>query len=106
MVEQPRFYDIKKAITQGVQNMKKWYYKVDNTLAAYFICLGVLPKPWTYLVLLLSEAIAVLDPNVKNVYCCHCWKLDQYAAGMARLEEVVCQLPWYFTMMIMICASC
>ena len=45
MVEQPRFYDIKKAITQGVQNMKKWYYKVDNTLAAYFICLGVLPKP-------------------------------------------------------------
>jgi len=42
MVEQPRFCNVKDAITQGTQNLKKWYCKVDNTLAAYFICLGVL----------------------------------------------------------------
>ena len=40
MAKQPRFHDVKDAITHGVQNMKKWYRKVDNTSSAYFICLG------------------------------------------------------------------
>jgi hypothetical protein len=40
MVEQPRFRDVKDAITEGVLNLKKWYRKVDNTSSAYFICLG------------------------------------------------------------------
>ncbi|KAH9972369.1 hypothetical protein BJV77DRAFT_1074894 [Russula vinacea] len=67
MAKQPRFHDVKDAITHGVQNMKKWYRKVDNTSSAYFIC---------------------LDPNIKDLYCCHCWEPDQYAAGMTKLEEV------------------
>ena len=40
MAKQPRFHDVKDVITHGVQNMKKWYRKVDNTSSAYFICLG------------------------------------------------------------------
>ena len=39
MAKQPRFHDVKDVITHGVQNMKKWYRKVDNTSSAYFICL-------------------------------------------------------------------
>jgi hypothetical protein len=40
MVDQPRFRDVKDAIIEGVQSLKKWYHKVDNTSAAYFICLS------------------------------------------------------------------
>jgi hypothetical protein len=40
MIDQPRFRDVKEAIVDGVQNLKKWYHKVDQTSAAYFICLG------------------------------------------------------------------
>ena len=42
MVGQPRYRDVKKAITEGIQSLTKWYRKVDNTSAAYFICLGML----------------------------------------------------------------
>jgi hypothetical protein len=40
MVEQPRYRDVKEAITEGIQSLKKWYRKVDDTSAEYFICLG------------------------------------------------------------------
>jgi hypothetical protein len=43
MVGQPRYRDVKEAITEGIQSFKKWYRKVDHTSAAYFICLGTLP---------------------------------------------------------------
>ena len=33
--------------------------------------------------------LVVLDPNVKDLYCRHQWEPEQYAAGMAKLEEVV-----------------
>jgi hypothetical protein len=42
MVEQPRYHDVREAITEGIQSLKKWYQKVDHTSAAYFICLGML----------------------------------------------------------------
>jgi len=69
MASQPRFRDVREAITEGVQNFKKWYQKVDETSDAYFICL-------------------VLDPNVKDLYCRRRWEPEQYQAGMKRLEEV------------------
>ncbi|TFK39059.1 hypothetical protein BDQ12DRAFT_665820 [Crucibulum laeve] len=68
MTEQPQYCDIKDAITAGIKSLKKWYWKVDHTSDAYFICL-------------------VLDPNVKDLYCHHCWELSQYEAGMRQLEE-------------------
>jgi hypothetical protein len=40
MASQPRFRDVREAITEGVQNFKKWYQKVDETSDAYFICIG------------------------------------------------------------------
>lgn len=40
MAGQPTFRDVKDAIVEGIQNLKKWYHKVDNTSATYFICLG------------------------------------------------------------------
>ena len=41
MVKQPRYRDVREAINEGIQSLKKWYRKVDNTSAAYFICLGM-----------------------------------------------------------------
>jgi hypothetical protein len=43
MVEQHRFRDVKDAIMQGVNNLQKWYQKVDNMSSTYFICLGASP---------------------------------------------------------------
>lgn len=42
MAGQPRYCNVKTAIDEGIQSLKKWYRKVDNTSAAYFICLGML----------------------------------------------------------------
>ena len=41
MAEKPKFREVKDAMTNGVENLKKWYRKVDKTSAAYFICLGM-----------------------------------------------------------------
>jgi len=35
---------------------------------------------------------SVLDPNVKDLYCRHCWETEQFDVGMGRLEEVVCDI--------------
>ena len=39
MAGQPRYCDVKTAIDEGIQSLKKWYCKVDNTSAAYLIAL-------------------------------------------------------------------
>jgi hypothetical protein len=31
MAEQPKYHNVKEAITDRVQNLKKWYCKVDHT---------------------------------------------------------------------------
>lgn len=41
MADQPRFREVKDAIKEGIISFKKWYRKVDDTSAAYFICLGM-----------------------------------------------------------------
>jgi hypothetical protein len=40
MVYQAQFREVKGAIEEGIESLKKWYQRVDGTLAAYFICLG------------------------------------------------------------------
>ena len=37
----------------------------------------------------MSKPDLVLDPNVKDLYCCHRWDKDQYDAGIKCLEGVV-----------------
>ena len=56
MTEQPRYRNVKEAIIKGVQNLKKWYRKVDHTSAAYFICLGA------SLTILITSSISLLCP--------------------------------------------
>lgn len=75
MAEQPRYRNVRDAITNGVESLEKWYRKVDGSSDAYFICL-------------------VLDPNVKDLYCRSRWSADQYDAGMERLKELFDQ---YYT---------
>jgi hypothetical protein len=87
MVDQPRFRDVKEAIAEGIESLKKWYRKVDHTSPAYFICLGASSFP--FLAVLSNSFRAVLDPTIKDLYCRHRWEPEQYAAGMRRLEEVV-----------------
>ena len=40
MATQPQYREVKNAIMEGVRSFQKWYRKVDDTSAAYFICLG------------------------------------------------------------------
>jgi hypothetical protein len=88
MAEQHKFRDVKDAITNGVDNLKKWYRKVDNTLAAYFICLGTCSTLLTKSTCMVLISYEVLDPNVKDLYCRHRWESHQYTAGLRRLEDV------------------
>ncbi|KAG6864101.1 hypothetical protein C0991_012481, partial [Blastosporella zonata] len=69
MASHSQFKDVSTGIKNGIENLKKWYRRVDNTLGAYFICL-------------------VLDPNVKDLYCCHRWEPEQYEAGLDQLGQV------------------
>jgi len=41
MAASPKFMDISSSITAGLENLRKWYGKTDDT-DAYFICLGML----------------------------------------------------------------
>lgn len=41
MAELPRFSEVEHAIQKGLENINKWYRKVNDT-DAYFICLGML----------------------------------------------------------------
>ncbi|KAJ6619220.1 hypothetical protein B0H10DRAFT_1913110 [Mycena sp. CBHHK59/15] len=69
MLTQPRFAEIKQALLDGVQSLKKWFHRTDTTSTAYFICL-------------------VLDPSIKDIYFRSRWADDQYQKGMKALEKV------------------
>ncbi|KAG6806576.1 hypothetical protein H0H92_010774, partial [Tricholoma furcatifolium] len=77
MAAQPRFESVSDPIKNGIENLKKWYRRVENTSSAYFICLD-----------LLTNQIVVLDPNVKDLYCRARWEPEQFELGMERLNEV------------------
>jgi hypothetical protein len=40
MIGQPQYRDVRMALKEGVESLKKWYRRVDGTSSAYFICLG------------------------------------------------------------------
>ena len=89
MVYQAQFREVKGAIEEGIESLKKWYRRVDGTSAAYFICLGKLEIKYILHKKINKVQWLVLDPNVKDLYCRHRWDSEQYEAGMKRLEEVV-----------------
>ncbi|KAF8810842.1 hypothetical protein BYT27DRAFT_7209063 [Phlegmacium glaucopus] len=68
MAQHPKFSEVEGPIYKGIENLDKWYNKVNDT-DAYFICL-------------------FLDPNIKNAYALDKWDAKSYTAGMAQLEKV------------------
>jgi hypothetical protein len=89
MAVQPRFRDVREAITEGANSFIKWYRKVDHTSDAYFICLGKFDQLLTLATHTFMYKSIVLDPNIKHLYCRARWEREQYEAGMKRLEDVV-----------------
>ena len=58
-----QYWNVRGAITKGVQSLKKCYQKVDDTSGAYFICLGVMivrPGPLFFLLYSLSLALRTM----------------------------------------------
>ena len=84
MANHPKFAEVEGPLHKGIENLEKWYHKVNDT-NAYFICLGVLALS----VVLNINRLAVLDPNVKNPYAQDKWDEESYSAGVACLETVV-----------------
>jgi len=39
MAASPKYADLSNSITSGLENIRKWYGKTDDT-DAYFVCLG------------------------------------------------------------------
>ena len=86
MAKHDRFERVHAAIDAGLENLQKWYRKVDDT-DAYFISLGsssFVHLDWYWLI---SQ---VLDPNIKLAYAEAKWDSEYYEMGLRRLEAVVC----------------
>ncbi|KAG2738997.1 hypothetical protein P692DRAFT_20756762 [Suillus brevipes Sb2] len=64
-----KFNDFSNAIQSGLDNLHKWYHKIDE-IDIYFICLA-------------------LDPNYKVAYVKSKWERDDFNAGMKCLKNVV-----------------
>jgi hypothetical protein len=43
MAAVPRYDKVRDALTEGLDNLAKWYKKTDDS-TAYFICLGTIHK--------------------------------------------------------------
>ena len=93
MADHPKFSEVKGLIYKGIQNIDKWYNKVNDT-DTYFICLHMYLQfaahPWKYF---LIQQFTVLDPKVKNAYALDKWDAESYATGMAQLGKVVHIIP-------------
>jgi hypothetical protein len=79
MAELPKFSEVEHAIRKGLENINKWYRKVNNT-DAYFICLGTLVfLRDSILILKLVPVVASFRPNVQDCIC-----QREMAAGVLR----------------------
>ncbi|KAF8156025.1 hypothetical protein B0H34DRAFT_517919 [Crassisporium funariophilum] len=86
MADLPKYNEVQHAIRKGLENIDKWYRKVNDT-DAYFICLGM----FTFMNLtgLPHVFLPALNPNIKTAYAEEKWQEEFYQAGLRRLEEVV-----------------
>jgi hypothetical protein len=69
MANHSKFSEISDAISIGIENLNKWYRKIDDT-DVYFICLA-------------------LDPKWKLAYAREKWERCHFSAGVKQLEKVV-----------------
>jgi hypothetical protein len=69
-------------------------HRVDETSSAYFICLSKVH--FMFLTSGIHLRHPVLDPNVRNLYCHHRWKQEQYDKGISSLEAVVRTILYIF----------
>ena len=90
MPNHPKFSEVENWIHKGIENLDKWYNKVNDT-DAFFICLHMCFCNFIPIIRdLLTLLFTVLDPNVKNAYALNKWDAESYTAGMVQLEKVVC----------------
>ena len=86
----PKFEEVSSAISMALENVNKWYHKVDES-DTYFICLGI-PSVIVFIVQScdwLTILAAVLDPSVKLAYIEDKWDQEVQEDATARLEAVV-----------------
>ncbi|KAG2125864.1 hypothetical protein BD769DRAFT_1668676 [Suillus cothurnatus] len=68
MAGSSNFADFSTAIDSGIDNLHKWYHKINET-DVYFICL-------------------MLDPNYKIAYAKSRWEPHDFKKGMRRLQII------------------
>ena len=89
MAAHPKFADISDAINAGLENLNKWYRKIDDT-DIYFICLGACTVHSIFdMTTIKYMTYAALDPKWKLVYAHKKWESSYFNAGVRQLKEVV-----------------
>lgn len=86
MANEPKFVELTDAIHSGLENMNKWYQKIDDT-DAYFICLSQCSQLVDVRCLLCP--FSALDPNWKLAYTEEEWNKEAFEAGRKQLVKVV-----------------
>ena len=81
-----KFSELQDAIEAGLENLRKWYRRTDDT-DVYFICLGKRCVKWQ--VALLTR-VPALDLNWKLAYAEEKWDKVFFDARLERLNQVVC----------------
>lgn len=90
MSTQPRYDEIKEALSDGVEGLKKWFHRAETSSDAYFICLGM--DHVHHCTAASTHGNSVLDPNIKDVYFKSRWTDEQYKKGIKGLEKAVCSI--------------
>jgi hypothetical protein len=87
MASSSKFNDFSTAINCGLDNIRKWYHKIDET-DVYFICLGMC---CIYYYNALSNVLpyyVALDPNYKVAYAKGKWEPHDFDEGLRCLQKV------------------
>ena len=87
LLENHEYQPVNHALEAGLQNMRKWYRKTDDT-SIYFISHGNESDPFSSSTLLINSFL-VLDPTRKLSYLNAAWESEWVETGMERMRGIV-----------------
>ena len=87
LCDDDKYFPVKHALDAGLENMAKWYWKMDDT-SIYFISHGI-AFPFFMILICFDQNVTVLDPTCKLSYLNIAWEPEFIETGMMHLRKIV-----------------